>query len=108
KSAAETFAGPIKSITENSGTAGIAFVLGLLASLWSASGYTGAFMRASNIIYETPEGRPFWKLRPLQLLVTLAMIVLLTLLAVSLVLTGPVVEAVAGPLGIGSSHGPGS
>ena len=102
-SAAETFEGPIKSITENSGTAGIALILGLLASLWSASGYTGAFMRASNIIYETPEGRPFWKLRPLQLLVTLAMIVLVTLLAVSLVLTGPVVEAVAGPLGIGST-----
>jgi membrane protein len=103
KSAAETFEGPIESITESSGTAGIALILGLLASLWSASGYTGAFMRASNIIYETPEGRPFWKLRPLQLLVTLAMIVMLTLLAVSLVLTGPVVEAVAGPLGIGST-----
>jgi membrane protein len=102
-SAAETFEGPIKSITENSGTAGLALILGLAASLWSASGYTGAFMRASNIIYETPEGRPFWKLRPLQLLVTLAMITLVTLLAVSLVLTGPVVEAVAGPLGIGST-----
>jgi membrane protein len=102
-SAAETFEGPIKSITENSGTAGLALILGLLASLWSASGYTGAFMRASNVIYETPEGRPFWKLRPLQLLVTLAMIILMTLLAVSLVLTGPVVEAVTGPLGIGST-----
>jgi membrane protein len=103
ESAAETFKGPIESITESAGTAGIAFVLGLAAALWSASGYTGAFMRASNVIYETPEGRPFWKLRPLQLLVTFAMIVLLTLLAASLVLTGPVVEAVAGPLGIGST-----
>ena len=34
-------------------------------------------MRASNVIYETPEGRPFWKLRPLQILVTLVMILLL-------------------------------
>jgi membrane protein len=103
KSAAETFEGPIKSITESSGSAGIALILGIAAALWSASGYTGAFMRASNIIYETPEGRPFWKLRPLQLLVTFVMIVLLTLLAVSLVLTGPVVNAVAEPLGIGST-----
>jgi membrane protein len=102
-SAAETFKGPIESITESSGTAGLALILGIAAALWSASGYTGAFMRASNIIYETPEGRPFWKLRPLQILVTLAMIVMMTLLAVSLVLTGPVVEAVAGPLGIGST-----
>jgi membrane protein len=57
-------------------------------------------MRASNVVYETPEGRPFWKLRPLQILVTLAMVVLLALLALSLVLTGPVVDQVAGPLGI--------
>jgi membrane protein len=102
-SAAETFKGPIESITESSGTAGIALVLGIAAALWSASGYTGAFMRASNIIYETPEGRPFWKLRPLQILVTFVMIVMMTLLAVSLVLTGPVVSAVAEPLGIGST-----
>ena len=29
------------------------------------------------MIYETPEGRPFWKLRPLQMLVTLVMIMML-------------------------------
>ena len=103
QSAAETFSGPIESITENRGTAGLAFVTGLAIALWSASGYVGAFMRASNVIYETPEGRPFWKLRPLQLAVTLVMLVVLTLIAVSLVLTGPIVEAVAEPLGIGST-----
>jgi membrane protein len=103
ESAAETFKGPIESITQNRQTAGFALVFGILAAIWSASGYVGAFMRASNVIYETPEGRPFWKLRPLQLLVTLLMIVLVTLLAVSLVLTGPVVEAVADPLGIGQT-----
>jgi membrane protein len=103
QSAAETFSGPIESITENRGAAGFAFVLGLAVALWAASAYVGAFMRASNVIYETPEGRPFWKLRPLQLVVTLAMIVVLALIAVSLVLTGPIVEAVAEPLGIGST-----
>jgi len=102
-SATETFKGPIESITESSGTAGIAFVLGLAVALWSASGYVGAFTRASNIIYETPEGRPFWKLRPLQIAVTLVMILLMALLAVALVLTGPVVSAVAEPLGVGST-----
>jgi membrane protein len=100
ESAAETFAGPIESIVENRGTAGVAFVLGLAVALWSASAYVGAFMRASNVIYETPEGRPFWKLRPLQIAVTLAMIVLMALLAVGLVLTGPVVEAIASPIGL--------
>jgi membrane protein len=102
-SAADTFAGPIKSITSHRSAAGILFVVGLATALWSASGYVGAFMRAANVIYETPEGRPFWKLRPLQILVTLVMLVLLALVAVALVLTGPIVTAVAGPLGIGST-----
>jgi len=100
ESAAETFKGPIESITSSRGTAGFAFVLGLLAALWSASAYVGAFIRASNVIYETPEGRPFWKLRPLQIAVTLAMIGLMALLAVGLVATGPVLDAVAGPIGL--------
>jgi membrane protein len=99
-SASETFQGPIESIVDNRSAAGLAFVFGLALALWSASGYVGAFTRASNIIYETPEGRPFWKLRPLQIAVTLAMIVMMALLAVGLVLTGPVVEAIAGPVGL--------
>jgi membrane protein len=103
ESGAETFEGPIKSIVENQSAAGFAFVAGLAVALWSASGYVGAFTRASNIIYETPEGRPFWKLRPLQIAVTLAVIVMMALLAVGLVLTGPVVEAVAGPVGLSST-----
>ncbi|HET7573589.1 MAG TPA: YihY/virulence factor BrkB family protein [Solirubrobacterales bacterium] len=102
-SGAETFEGPIKSIVENRSAAGFAFVIGLAVALWSASGYVGSFTRASNIIYETPEGRPFWKLRPLQIAVTLAMIVMMALLAVGLVLTGPVVEAVANPIGLSST-----
>ena len=60
-------------------------------------------MRAANVIYETPEGRPFWKLRPLQVLVTLVMVVMLAAVALAIVLTGPIVSAVAGPLGIGST-----
>ncbi len=103
ESGAETFEGPIKSIVENQSAAGFAFVFGLAVALWSASGYVGAFTRASNIIYETPEGRPFWKLRPLQIAVTLAMIVMMALLALGLVLTGPVVEAVANPIGLSST-----
>jgi membrane protein len=103
ESGAETFRGPIESIVENQRAAGFAFVFGLAAALWSASAYVGAFIRASNVVYETPEGRPFWKPRPLQIAVTLAMIVMMALLAVGLVLTGPVVEAIAGPVGLSST-----
>ncbi len=103
ESAAETFSGPIESIASNRSAAGFAFVFGLAAALWSASGYVGAFMRASNMIYETPEGRPFWKLRPLQIAVTLVLIVTMAVLALALVLTGPVVSAVAEPIGVGDT-----
>jgi membrane protein len=103
KSAAQTFSDPIKSITSNRSGAGIAFVIGLVAALWSASGYVGAFMRASNVIYEIPEGRPFWKLRPLQILVTLVMVILMAVIALALVLTGPIVSAVGDSIGIGST-----
>jgi membrane protein len=103
ESAAQTFSGPIESITSNQSRAGIALVVGLLVALWSASGYIGAFMRVSNVIYETPEGRPIWKLRPLQMLVTLAMVILLALVALGLVLTGPIVDAVAEPIGLSST-----
>ena len=102
-SAGQTLSGPIESITSNRNGAGFALILGLVGALWSASGYVGAFMRASNIIYETPEGRPIWKLRPLQMLITLITVLLVAIVALSLVLTGPVVSAVAGPLGLGDT-----
>jgi membrane protein len=99
-SAADTFEGPIRQVTESRSSAGIALVVSLVAALWSASGYLGAFIRASNVIYETPEGRPFWKLRPLQLAMTLLMVLLLAVIALGVVLTGPIVSAVADPVGV--------
>jgi len=102
-SAADTFTEPIENITSSEQAAGVLFVVGLVGALLAASGYVGAFIRASNKIYETDEGRPFWKLRPLQIAVTLVMVLLLAATALALVLTGPVVEAVAGPLGIGDT-----
>lgn len=101
--AADTFRGPIESITSNQSAAGLLLIIGLATALYSASGYIGAFMRASNVIWETPEGRPFLKLRPLQILVALVMVLLLAFVALSLVLTGPVVEAVGDAIGVGST-----
>lgn len=102
-SAAEALSGPIDSITSNPSAAGVALIIGLVGALWGASGYIGAFGRASNAIYETREGRPFWKLRPLQMLITLVMILLLALVTLILVVSGPLLEAVAGPLGLGDT-----
>ena len=102
-SATSTFEGPIRQVTQSRATAGFALVTSTLIALWSASGYLGAFIRASNVIYETREGRPFWKLRPLQVAMTLVIVVLLALMAVGIVLTGPIVSDVAEPIGVGST-----
>jgi membrane protein len=103
ESGAKTFEGPINSITSNQSAAGILFVVGLGVSVYAASGYVGAFSRASNVIYEVEEGRSTWKLKPLQMLIALGMVIIVALLGLALVLTGPVVSAVAQPLGIGST-----
>ena len=102
-SAADTFKGPIQGLTKSSGAAGILLILGFAAALWTASAYVGAFMRASNVIYEVEEGRSFIKRRPLQMLVTLMLVVLLALVLVALVLTGPVAKQIGSAVGVGSA-----
>jgi membrane protein len=103
ESAADTFRGPIESITANRGTAGLLFFSGIALSLYSASAYVGAFMRASNVIYEVEEGRPFWKLRPLQVAVTVAMVLLAALVSFALVLSGPLATSVGDAAGLSDS-----
>jgi membrane protein len=102
-SAVDTFRGPLQQITGNRSTAGIMLVVGVLTALWSASGYIGAFMRASNAIYEREEGRGFLKLRPVQLLVTLVLILMSALLVVALIVSGPVAKAVGSAVGLGTT-----
>jgi membrane protein len=93
----------IKELQHAESLAGPLAVVGLAGALWSASGYIGAFMRASNAIYEIPEGRPAWKTVPLRVGLTLAVVVLLALCAVGVVATGVVAERVGQLLGIGST-----
>ncbi len=98
--AQDIVSGAIKQIAANQGTAGVALVVGLAAALWSASGYVGAFSRASNVMYEIDEGRPFWKLRPLQLVVTMVLLLLVAISAIAIVVTGPLAEQVGKLFGL--------
>jgi membrane protein len=102
-SAADTFRGPIEGIASSSSKSGIFLVVGIVLALSSASGYVGAFMRASNVMYEVDEGRPIYKLRPLQMLVTLVLVLMTALIAVSVVATGPLAESIGDAIGLGST-----
>jgi membrane protein len=101
--AKEIIINTIESLSGNKSASLFAFIAGLALALWSAAGYIGAFMRASNAIYETGEGRPFYKLRPLQMGVTLVMVLLVALSLAAIVVTGPVAERVGEAVGLGSS-----
>jgi membrane protein len=101
--AQEIFTSAIENLQSSQGGAGVLFLVGLAGALWSASGYVGAFMRASNSIYEVEEGRPFWKLRPVQIAITLVMMILLSIGAIAVVLTGPLAEEVGNVVGVGSA-----
>jgi membrane protein len=107
-----TFApGPARQILENAlhgltgsrGGAGILFVVGLGAAIWSAAGYIGAFIRASNAIWDVEEGRPIWKTLPLRLGITIVMLMLLTVTAIAVTVTGPIAHKAGNLLGVGSA-----
>jgi membrane protein len=99
----KTLRGTINNIVTNKGGAGALLGVGLLGALWSASAYVGAFMRASNAIFDRPEGRPIWKLRPLQVAVTLTITVLFALMLIGLVVSGPLAEAIGKEIGLGGT-----
>ncbi len=102
-SVVDALGGPVTSITSNQGTAGILLIVGIGAALLSASGYVSALTKTLNVVYETREGRPFWKLKPLQILVTLVMVLMFTVVVIALVVSGPVVGAIGSTLGIDSA-----
>jgi membrane protein len=82
---------------------GFALVTGIVGALWSASGFVGAFGRAMNRIYAIQEGRPFWKLRPVMLAVTVLAVALAVAAALLIALSGPVAVRIGETLGIGES-----
>ncbi|WP_370462366.1 YihY/virulence factor BrkB family protein [Nocardiopsis sp. FR6] len=91
----------IQNLQGNQAAAGIFGLVSLAVALWSASGYVAAFMRASNVVYDVPEGRPIWKTLPIRVGVTLLMVVLLSLTVVGVILTGGVAEWLGNLLGLG-------
>jgi membrane protein len=93
----------IENLQRGQGAAGILFVVGLAAALWSASGYVAAFMRASNVIYDVGEGRPIWKTLPTRVLTTLVLVLMLAAVAVAVTFTGPLAEQAGDVLGLGGT-----
>jgi membrane protein len=98
--AVDSLRGPLEQMLSLSNP-GVAFGIGLWLTLWSLSAYTTAFGRAMNTAYEVEEGRRIWKFRGHMMIVTLVLMVSLALIAVILLVTPTLVEALAARAGIG-------
>jgi membrane protein len=101
--AKDIFTSAIENLQGDQGAAGVLFVVGLLGALWSASGYVGAFMRASNAIYDIEEGRPVWKTLPVRVGLTIVLLVLLAITTMAVVITGGLAQRVGDLIGLGST-----
>ncbi|MEU8137115.1 YihY/virulence factor BrkB family protein [Streptodolium elevatio] len=100
-SARDVLSDAVTQLRSGSGTGSTVAMIGLALAMWSASGYVGAFIRASNVVFDVPEGRPLWKTTPLRLVVTMVLMVLAATSAFIVVLTGGIAEKVGTALGIG-------
>jgi membrane protein len=99
-SAVDTLRGTVEGVVKS---AGALLGLGLLTAIWSASGYISAFFKAANTIYDVQEGRPFLRLKPLQLGLTIVFLIVAALGAIALVLSGSVAKSIFGVVGLGST-----
>jgi membrane protein len=87
-------------LRENPRTAGVVAIVSVVVAFWSATGYIGSFMRATNRIFDVPEGRPLWKTIPLQLIITLLTGVFLVLSSLTVFFTGRLASAAGRALGV--------
>ena len=101
--AQEIISNALHGLTGSRGGASILFIVGIAGAIWSASAYIGAFIRASNAIWDVEEGRPITKTVPLRVLITVAMLILLTATAFAVAVTGPLADKVGQLAGIGGT-----
>ncbi len=93
----------VSGLQQSRGAAGVLLFVGIAASIWSASGYIAAFMRASNAIYDIEEGRPIWMTIPVRFGVTVVLLLLLAISAFAVVLTGALAGQIGKILGVGGT-----
>jgi membrane protein len=96
----------IKNLQQTRGSPGVLALVSLATALWLASRYIAAFTRASNAIYDAPEGRPAWKTLPIRIGVTVIVMVLLAVSTVAVVATGGLAGRLGRLLGIDAPRSP--
>ncbi|MGW3322273.1 YihY/virulence factor BrkB family protein [Streptomyces virginiae] len=91
----------VTQLQGRSGIGSLVAVVGLVVALWSASGFVAAFIRASNAVYDVPEGRSMWKILPLRLALTVMLMLLACASALIVVFSGGLARRAGEVLGVG-------
>ncbi|MEU5598030.1 YihY/virulence factor BrkB family protein [Streptomyces sp. NPDC020298] len=102
-SARDLIGDAVQQLQGRGGVGSAMAVVGILLAVWSASGYIAAFIRSANAVYDMPEGRPMWKILPVRVGVTVALLLLAVISALIVVFTGGIARQAGGALGIGDS-----
>ncbi|HWC27067.1 MAG TPA: YihY/virulence factor BrkB family protein, partial [Solirubrobacteraceae bacterium] len=92
----------LRAVRASQSAAGPTFVVALVIALWSASAYVGAFIPAANVVWEAPEERPFLRKLAVRIALTLTLLLLIAITALTVVLTGPIAEQIGAVVGLGA------
>jgi membrane protein len=101
--AQQIFTNAIKNLQGAGSASAVAFVIGIVGAIWSASGYVAGFMDAANAIYDVEEGRPVTKTLPVRVGLTVILMMLAAVVAFAVTLTGGLAKQVGDLLGVGST-----
>lgn len=93
---------PIEQLASGHG-AGLAFTIGVLGAVWTASNYVTSFGKAMNRVLDVEEGRPGLFLRPFMYVLTLGLLVGAIICVGILVFSGSVARAVGDVVGLGEA-----
>jgi membrane protein len=97
--AVDVVSGVLDSIFASSSSS-VFFGLGVLASLWSASGYIRSFMWASDQIYQVKTSRSYFRGLPIRVGLALLLITLFTAAVAMVTVIGPLSDRIAAALGV--------
>ncbi|KPI21398.1 ribonuclease BN [Actinobacteria bacterium OV450] len=101
--ARDVISNAVQQLQGNAGIGSLLAIVGLLVAIWSASGYVAGFIRASNAVYDMPEGRPVWKVLPLRVGLTVVLMILAVASALIVVFTGTLARKAGSALGVGDT-----
>ncbi|MCU1415424.1 MAG: ribonuclease [Microbacteriaceae bacterium] len=94
--------GPLESFAA-SPSVGIALAASVIIAIWATSSYVACFGRSLNRIYGVEEGRSIWRVRSLDVLIAVVVMLLALVTVAALVLSDPVAANLGAALGIGST-----